>query len=70
MKGLENYMKEFPESELIIGETVLGNFYIRPQNWSGVYNNSKLVCGDCLEYFKTREKAEQELIRLRYEINI
>lgn len=70
MNELEKYIIANPEEELIVGETTLGKFYIRPRKWGGIWKDYKLISGNCLAYFETREEAEQELIRLGYEINI
>ena len=70
MNELEKYIKENLKDELIVGETTLGKFYIRPRKWTGIWKDSKLISGNCLAYFETREEAEKELIRLGYEINI
>lgn len=70
MNELEKYIKENSKDELIVGETTLGKFYIRPRKWTGIWKDSKLISGNCLAYFQTREEAEKELIRLGYEINI
>ena len=70
MNELEKYIKENSKDELIVGETTLGKFYIRPRKWTGIWKDSKLIGGNCLAYFETREEAEKELIRLGYESNI
>lgn len=66
MEKLDNYIKENPENELIIGETTLGEFFIRPLDWCGVWQGLKLVSGDCLAYFSSIEEAEDNLKRLGY----
>lgn len=66
MKELENYIKENSDSELVIGETNSGEFFIRPLEWGGVWQGFKLVSGSCLAYFSSREEAEKELKRFGY----
>lgn len=68
MSDLEIYIKENPGEFLDIGETISGKVYVRPQCWCGVWENSKLVRGNSLALFSTKEEAKKTLISLGYKL--
>lgn len=66
MTELQLYIKENEVETLEIGETINGETYIRPLSWAGIWDGSKLVRGNTLALFNTREEAERELKNLDY----
>lgn len=67
MDELEKYIKKYPNEKMLIGQTVLGQWYVRPITWAGGWKDDKLFYGNCLSYFPTREDVENKLIELNYE---
>lgn len=67
---LEEYVKNNPDEMLVTGLTVLGKWYIRPISWCGSWKDGKLLNGNCLAYFDTKEDLDKEFIRIGYEIQI
>lgn len=64
MQNLNKY--SFAKSNLMlqVGEDIEGKFYIRPIRWGGRYSKGKLLEGECLARFDTREDAEDALINI------
>lgn len=67
---LEEYVKNNPDEMLVTGLTVLGKWYVRPISWAGSWKEGKLLNGNCLEYFDTKEDLDKELIGIGYEIRV
>lgn len=61
MTELQLYIKENKGESLEIGETISGQFYIRPATWAGIWDGNKLVRGNTLVLFNSREEAENIL---------
>lgn len=67
MTELELYIKENKGELLEIGESIDNSFHIRPVSWAGIWDeDSRLVRGNILAIFNTREDAERALKNLNY----
>ena len=45
------------QNKLIYGELEKGNYYVRPIDWAGLWNNGKLVGGNILYEFETEKEC-------------
>lgn len=69
MNELEEYIKNNPYEKLLTGLTVFNKYYVRPMNWCGIWKEHKLLSGNCLAYFDTKEELDNVLLECDYEIN-
>lgn len=68
MNELEEYIKNNPNVKLLTGLTVLNKYYVRPINWCGIWKENKLLSGNCLAYFNTKDELDNAVLGLNYEI--
>ena len=68
MNELEKYIKDNPNEKFLTGLTVLNKYYVRPMNWCGIWKENKLLNGNCLAYFDTKEELDNAILGLDYEI--